>query len=221
MSKRRSFLVILLALIFQTASPALADFLDDFPALKSFIKPESSTHFQLGFGIIPFVDSGSKAGMGVIPFSATVRSSFLEWNFLTASAVFGFLGQGSQNNRVTVEFRTAVKIRITETFSIGPVIGGEFLTFPDISAKLYRNNLASNSEPFSVNGWVVGVIASQNLGLWPNLSLQINESYVLQKYDPVKLQWGWKPVFDASNLNQDPSSLAATPSFRIEICLLY
>jgi hypothetical protein len=206
---------------FFAVSVKAENFLDQFVNLKAFLREDSVSFFRVGFGVVPFRGSQQKAGLGLVPFSASLFTSFLDWNFLSTSVGYGFLGSDNATNFISVSLKTALKWRFSSVFSLGPVVGIEFVSYPFVSSRIFKNHYATPYEPFSVAGPFFGGVLSEVFSVASDSWIQLNQMVFIQKYRIQSLADGWTHVFEKASFNKDSSSLNPGLVFLIEVCLLF
>jgi hypothetical protein len=223
------FLFISLSLIlgvlgFALGAPLTAraaeSIVDTFPSLQKHVYSEKASNTYIGFGISPITIVNSKIG-----FSANIFQ--LHWiknryDFEIFSASYGLtMGQSSTSSNQFFVLRTAPKIRLFGSISIGPVLGLEFVNFSNLQAELNKNNQFTPMQPFSALGAIYGVNVSENFALDRSYTLKINQIVYNETYSYSGTNNGWNYYFNSSAINTDPSPIKPSTVIVLEISLLY
>lgn len=192
------------------------------PSLKSFlfVEPKSSLYF--GFGLNPVTVMKSRVGGSLSFFQLHYIKHRLDFEVFNAS--FGAaVSKDSSANSSQFLFRTAPKIRIFPGFSVGPMVGLEYISFASIDARLTRARFFSPFEPFSTHGFVLGAMASQLVALGNDRFLRINEVAYQQHYSVTKAGAGWEYEFRSPSLQADAERTLIKPGnvFALEFSLLF
>lgn len=196
-----------------------APFLDTYPHLAKHLFEEPDTGIHFGFGVTPVRLLKNKAGLAVSIFQLHWMSSLIDWELFNAS--YGTTLAGDPFSKVnTFTFRTSPKFRVSNTISIGPVVGLEFVSFPEVRARLGRDGRFTPFEPFSAKGLIYGVMASQNFSLGRTI-LKLNQVVYRQTYDPAGTFKGWGYFFEDNALNDDTSPIGPGVSILLEVSLLF
>ncbi|MBC7385293.1 MAG: hypothetical protein H7301_03900 [Cryobacterium sp.] len=231
--KLRIFAVLILFSVISTSvaatdpSPepshsAITDIIATYPHLDQYLFKESDTKVRFGFGVSPFHVVKSKAGFSLSLFQVHYTTPTMDWEVFNAD--FGTTLSGDAFAKTnTFHFRTFPKWRITPKFSVGPLLGFEFLSFPEVKAQITRAGYATLEQPLSARGWVYGVGASQvfNMGEQTR-AMRINEVVYKQNYNIHQPSAkGWEYLYSNSALNRDSSIIEPGMVFAIEISFLY
>lgn len=195
-------------------------FLESFPHLKDYLYREPSSGLYLGMGLSP---------IGFLKDRLMLTADFFQvhwlnerWDLELFNAALSLTrAQSTSVQSTQFTIRTAPKYRLFEHFSFGPVVGYEFVSFPNISAKLSRGNLFSPSEPFSSRGWIYGVMTTETFKLTGDYILQINEIGYQQTYSTSRTAQEWNYYFNNADIRNDPSQIQATFVFMVDVNFLY
>lgn len=183
-------------------------FLEEFPHLKKDLYEEPDNRLRFGFGLIPVQFMKNKAGVGVNIIQIHWMPRFIDWEVLGVSYSATVSGEPvSQINLFT--FKTSPKIKITENISIGPVFGQEFVSFPLIKARLYKEVLFTPEEAFSTRGPLFGLVLSETFKLGEKYMIKVNQMAYRQNYKTDGTNSGWKYYYtsdEALNKSQKPIS---------------
>lgn len=199
---------------------AHANITDEFPSLKKYTFREKDTSFYLGVGVSPISLLSNQ-----ILFTANVFELHYiksQWDFELLTASFGMSvssSAGLNSNHFTL--RTAPKYRINHTLSIGPLLGWEFVSFPNITARFYKGDLFSPDQPFSGNGLIYGGEANENFSIGSDYFLKISQVCYKQTYSVTQTPEGWTYYYDRPDIQANPSTIGPGWVFMLEVSLLY
>lgn len=202
-----------------------APFLERFPGLKPLLFDEPRSSLYMGFGATPFSFAKNRYFFG---------ASFLQIHFITGSwdiealnlGVTFTIPQESYSKSRHFTLRSAPKLELIRGFSIGPVVGMEFVSFPEIRARVTKSSYASPFEAFSSSGLIYGAMLSQNVRLGPEGSgklLKINQVFYRQTYSPTEAGNGWAYNFEQTDLEADAEKAPIRPDsvFLLEFAFLF
>lgn len=236
----RTYTVVALALLFNSnralaSPPTVQDsasrnaglapgqsIVEQHPSLKSFLFVEPKSNLYFGFGLNPVTVMKSRVGGSVSFFQLHYIYRRIDFELFNAS--FGAaVARDSGANSSQFLFRTSPKFRIFPGFSVGPMVGLEFISFSNIDAKLTRARFFSPYEPFSTHGFVLGAMASQLVSLGNDRFLRINELAYQQHYSVTKAGAGWEYEFRNPTLQNDAERALIKPGnvFVLEFSLLF
>lgn len=212
--------VLAVALFFVGDHQARADFLDDYPNLKSHIFREPETPIHFGFGAAPVRIMKNKAGVAVSIFQVHLNQRWLDWELFNAT--MGFSISSEDESRVnSFTFRTTPKFKITDGMSVGPLLGYEFVSFPDVNARLLSDGRASPFEPYSSRGLIFGAAVSQTFDIGQKYKLKLHQIVYKQTYSTSGTYDGWEYNYENNDYNLDATPLSPGPVFLLEFSLLY
>ena len=195
-------------------------FLDEAPSLKKFVFTEPEPVFYLGFGVSPLAIMRSKVGFSANIFQLHWLGEWMDWEIFSAS--FGMTLTESQTQRSRqFTFRTVPKLRVTSFLSVGPMLGVEFISFPDLPSQLYRNGFATPSEPFSSKGLVYGAAVSETFAVGEKYLFKANQVVYRQSYSTSQADNNWSYIYADPALNKDQSLLSPSTVFMLEFSVLY
>ncbi|MBC7397552.1 MAG: hypothetical protein H7333_08920 [Bdellovibrionales bacterium] len=215
-------LLFILLLASHSSSSQAESVLDTFPALKKFVATERQTNLYFGFGLNPFSIVNSKIGFSASLFQLHWIKDRYDFELLNAS--FGSFFGGKLGSEQFFLVRAAPKYKVFKNVSIGPIIGMEFVHFPDVSAQITKNNLYSPSSDFSTVGAVYGATLSQtfDLGSYQKANLlRISESVLQETYSVKNTNNGWSYYYQDNSLNGDPAAIAPNLMFMLEVSYLF
>jgi hypothetical protein len=203
------------------AQSTWASFLETYPHLAPLMRSDFVSQLHLSASLSPFRTVGSKVGFGIAPVALHYRNGWLDLELFQLSLGFYFLGGESISNHVTFQIRTAPKIQLSSSVSLGPLVGFEYMTFNAVKARIFKNNLYSELEPYSVSGFIWGGLICERFLLKESLWLQIQQTVYVQKFNPNSSYYGWAYDFEQNTLNQDASILQPKLVFLIEVGLFF
>ena len=214
-------LVFTLSLLLFSTSLRAESVLDTYPGLRKFVSSERGTNLYFGFGINPFNLVNSKIG-----FSASLFQ--LHWikdryDIECFNASFGSFFGSKLGSEQFFLVRAAPKYRVFKNISIGPIIGMEFVHFPDVISQITRNNLYSPSTDFSTVGAVFGATISQtfDIGYQKSNLLRVSESIFKETYSVKNTNNGWSYYYADNSLNADPGPIAPSLMLMLEVSYLF
>ena len=194
---------------------------DEIPTLQKYIYSEPESKIAFGFGISPLAIIKNRVGFTANIFQIHLVTKSWDWEIFSAS--FGnTISDSTGTNVRTYTFRSIPKFRITNTLSFGPIVGLEFVNFPDVSAELFKGNLFTKPNPFSAVGAIYGLSFSENLKWGKDYQFKINQLAYRQNYSTVGTNNGWQYFFlNRDDLNADPTPISAGWVFAFEFSFLY
>ena len=195
-------------------------FFNQYPHLKDNVYKEPESHLHLGIsgGLIGFVANR-------IFFSANffqVHYITENWdNELFSTAYGSTTTQPSNVKSDHFIFRTVPKYRFNKYVSLGPLLGYEYISFPNISAVQVQNGKSTRSEPFSTYGTIYGVSAAETFSLEGGSLLRITEIVYQETYSVTSAGGGWTYQYNVPALNTSQSTIAPGVVTSIEIGILF
>lgn len=217
----RSRALLLLASVL-AMSDARAGFLDDFPALSKLTFSESESRLYMGFGLSPFGIMKNKASYSV----SVIQVHWLkdDYDVELFNATYGAtIASGSPTtNLKTVSFHMAPKLRVFRSVSVGPLLGLEFVSFPDVRARIGNGTFFAPSEPFSTQGLIFGAAFSETFHVGEKGVFKVNQILYKQTYSPLESSvQGWNYYYENNALNRDQAPIAPGWAFILNISYLY
>lgn len=213
-------LIVLASLGVLSARPARANIVQNYPNLKKYLFEEESSAFYLGFGISPLSVLNNR-----VYFTANIfQLQWLNrtWDLELLSASFGFtVGREDYSNSRHFTFRSSPKWRINELISIGPLLGFEFVSFPSLQARFFKDGLFSPSEPFSSRGIIYGLSLSETFRFGDDYFLKLNQNIYQQTYSTTETSDGWTYLYDRADIQADRSPIKSSLVFMLEVSFLY
>jgi hypothetical protein len=211
------------------ASAARAESITEtYPDLEKFVYSEKSSKTYFGFGISPISIIGSKIGLSVDLFELHYIKD--PWDLEIFTATFGTAFGSTNGSEQYFLFRTVPKYQILKNISIGPLLGLEFVSFANVSGELNKN-LPTPTNPdndeftpsykFSSMGAVYGGAISETFNFGKSMLIKVNEYVYKETYSYLGTSNGWSYYFDQSNLNSDPSPIAPSTVFMLNLSFLY
>ena len=195
-------------------------FLESFPHLKNYVYIEPRSGFFLGLGVSP---------IGILKDRTVFTANFFQihyfserWDFEIFNAAYGITRAESstyQSNNFTL--RSTLKMKIGKYFSLGPLIGYEFISFPNLGATLLKLPYQSPNEPFSSRGLIYGGMLSQTFQFKEEYLIQINELAYQETYSNTKTPEGWNFQFNDPNVQGNPGLIGASFVSMIEVSFLF
>ncbi|OFZ39868.1 MAG: hypothetical protein A2504_17570 [Bdellovibrionales bacterium RIFOXYD12_FULL_39_22] len=220
------FILTITSIIFMSNNArAQSAFLTQYPHLKKFLYLEPSPHLFLGLGLSPLGLVQSK-----VYFSANLfQLHFIEnnWDFEIFSASIGKTSAQSssaQSDHFTI--RSSPKYKIYGVVSAGPVIGLEFVRFPNLQSRLYKGGWTTPLETFSTSGSFYGLAISENIDIGDHYILKISQLLYKQGYSIKKTHNNWQYLlFDSNSYELEDEEIVAAISpdtvFMLEFSILF
>jgi hypothetical protein len=198
-----------------------AAILEEHPALEKFLFRESDSNLYFGFGVSPLSIIKNKAGYGVSIFQLHLIRGNLDWELFSASYAATISDQAETRLRAFT-FRSAPKLRVFGTFSVGPVGGIEFVNFPDVQSRIRKDTLSTQPEAFSSRGLIYGFAFSENFKMGKSTSVKASQLIYRQNYSVTDSdQPGWEYFYESNALNRDKGPISPGWVFVLEFSLLH
>jgi len=207
----------------QAPSPSTTleqSFLEKYPHLKQNLYKEPSSNIYLGF---------SAGLVGVLSNRMLFTANVFQIHYLThfwdneiLSISYGVTtGNPTYIQSSHFIFRTIPKYRINRMLSLGPLLGYEFVSFPQITGVLEYKGLATEPEPFSSSGVIYGVGVSENIDTDKSYKIKINQLIYQQTYSTDSAGYGWSYLYDLKALRNDTGPIKAGTVFLLEVGMLF
>ena len=213
--------LILLALTGLTLT-AHASFVDEYPELKRhlYAEPKSNFYIGLGVGAVGFVENRAIHSLSVFQLHYINGAADLE--LLNLGLAVSSFGKDPLSTSRHFLLRASPKLRLFEFLSIGPVVGFEWVSFPNASVVLAKGGFGTPPEAFSSNGLVYGLMVSQTIKLGDH-QLRLNQLLYKQTYRADQTENGWVYQFEDGALAADPEKKAvrAGYTFLFECAFLF
>ena len=207
-------------IIYSPKALAGKSFLQSFPNLRKYVYKPPSSGFYLGLGVSPVGILRDRFVFSADFFSVHYIDHNWDWELLNAS--YGVTrAQPSELGSTSFIFRSTIKFRVTRVISGGPLIGYEYISFPQVGSRIYRSPYATPDEPFSSEGPIYGGMVSETYRLKKNYLLQISEIAFQETYSVTKTAQNWNYLYDDPILNANPQLIGASTVTMIEVSFLY
>lgn len=196
--------------------------LETYPGLQKFVSTERTSNVYFGFGLNPVNFVGSKIGFSASVFQVHYIKN--KWDLELFNGSFGAAFGKQYGNEQFFLIRTAPKYRVVKNISVGPVLGMEFVHFPDVQAELYKNGNFTKPFDFSTVGAVYGLTISDVIemgGAGKSSLLRISGTLMKENYSVVGTNNGWQYYYMANYLNGDSSPIAPSTVFLLELSYLF
>jgi hypothetical protein len=211
-------LIFLLSLLLPSAR---ASVVDEYPALQNYVFEEPRSGVRIGAGISPFGMMRDELSLSASLFQFHWVGRVFDWEVLGINYASS-LGSSDVTQARTFTFRTVPKLRIGEVFSVGPLVGLEFVSFPELSAQIFNGSLVTPPEPFSSRGLIYGGAVSETFPMGRELSFKMNQVVYRQTYSTTNAaESGWTYRYGTPALNQDQSPIAPGLVLLLEFSVLY
>lgn len=217
------FWAVFFGLCLAASAARAATFVETYPALQAHRLKEPRGPVSFGVGISPISLVQGKALHALSAFQVHYIDSWLDDEIINLkmglTSISGVSNAGSRH----VLLSTAPKLRLSSFLSVGPMLGYEFVSFPEVTAILKKGGLQTQSAPFSASGIVYGVAVSQMFPLSNGLNLKISELFFKQTYATDRTSEGWEYQFDRPEIENDSEKTAIKPGYvlMLEIALLF
>jgi hypothetical protein len=204
------------------ASADTPDVTNEYPELKKFLFKEPKSDFQVGFGFNPVGIMNNRIFVAVNVFELHWDNDFWDIEILNAQVGFGF-SKDSFSGSKHFSVRFSPRIKILKYVSVGPIVGYEYVSFPDVNARLRKDTRISPFEPFSSRGLLYGVGFSETVSLQEDYSITLHQSVYNQTYSTTKSPDGWDYEYERTEIQTDPDKTAVKPSlvFLFGVSLLF
>lgn len=192
-------------------------FLDKYPHLKEnlYREPESGFNLGMSVGLLGVADSAMYFNLNFFQVHYTSE----RWDNELFTVTYGMTSTSASyltSNRFT--FRTIPKYRWNDFVSFGPLIGYEYVSFPNIISVQYKSGLETKPEPFSSAGMIYGLAASENFKLDSGTLIKLTEVAYQETYSTLAAGSGWTYLYQSqSSLNVSQSPIQASLVFSIEL----
>lgn len=212
---------LLLGLFFVSLS-VFANTTQEYPELKKFLFKEPKSDFLFGLGVSPIGIANNRFVLSVNFFEFHWRHEPFDVEIFKASFGFGYSQQSYAGSR-TFTIRTSPKFTLFHFLSIGPLIGYEYVSFPDVKSTLQYNQFATPTEPFSSLGLIYGAAVSETFPFQNDYLLKITQTVFQETYSTTQAGNGWTYVFEEPSLQNDPARTQIKPSLvlMVDFSLLY
>jgi len=214
------FCVFLLSLNALPIFAASKPFTEEFPEVKKYLFQEPHSPFYLGFGVSPIAIMASKIFFSADMFEINVITEHWDINALTASLGFAIARDDFANSR-HFTFRIAPKYRIAPYLSVGPMVGAEFVSFPNLQARINKAGYFSNFEPFSSHGLIFGAEASELFHFGEEYLFKITELIYKQTYSVTTTSDGWSFNYALDSVSLDPTPIKPSWVFLMQFSMLF
>ncbi len=212
--------VLILLLLANAPSAQAVSIVESYPNLKELTFKEPKSNFYLGFGFTPIGSTHGRTLFGINFFQLHWIRDY--WDMELFSATYGMTnGQPAYLESRHFLFRTSPKIRFFKMLSVGPLLGYEYVSFPEINSHLFKVPWATPVEPFSSKGLIYGLMFSETLPVWNDYILKLNQVIMKQTYSTEKTTDNWDYLFDRREVRNDKSAIEADTVLMIEISLLF
>jgi hypothetical protein len=192
-----------------------------YPALGNYVFDEPASRVLIGFGIGPFGIIRNNMAFSANLFQFHWVNPWLDWEVFSVSYAMT-LNTSDPTASKQFTFRTIPKYRINSTFSIGPLLGYELVTFPNLGSQIYNGTLATPQESFSSRGLVYGGAVSETFPLNKDLKIKLNELVYQETYSTTNApENGWSYRYSTPGLNQNQGPINPGTVFLLEFSILY
>ncbi|MBK7963312.1 MAG: hypothetical protein IPK04_20260 [Bdellovibrionales bacterium] len=195
-------------------------FLEAYPHLKDHLYREPSSDSYFGFSLAPVGLLKNRMIFMMNFFQAHRVTEKWDWEILSTS--FGLTNaKPASAQSYHFVFRTVPKYRLTDTISLGPVIGLEYVSFPKAQAFLSKAPWTTEPEDFSSRGAIYGLALSQIFGLNSDHPFRVTEFLYQQTYSTEHSADNWKYIFTDNELNKEQDPIKAGPVFLVEFGYMF
>jgi hypothetical protein len=218
--RRVRLLVLLLAALGGPAATA-SSFIEDHADLKKYLFEEPQSNIYLAFGVSPLTILSNRIMVSLDAFQVHLLTRRWDWEIFGASFGFGISNNSLTNSRQVI-LRTFPKLRLGSFFSVGPLVGFQYVGFPNVGTKIIKGTLASpNFEPFSSTGYLYGGGASETFKLGEGYILKLNQVIYQETYSTTTTSDGWSYLYQDSGLENDSTPIKSGTVFALEFELLF
>jgi hypothetical protein len=204
---------------------------DRFPELGSFIREEQASGLYFGFGVSPVTLVNGKFGFAASIFQLHYMKK--SWDIELVNLSFGTAFGDTLGKEQFFLLRAAPKFKIYRNISIGPLLGIEFVQFPNVTAAVTKNvditgdgvpeNAFTEQFDFSTFGYFYGGAISQLFEMGPrhDKAIRVSALYFQERYSVTETRNGWTYYLQPNELNFDKTPIAPASMFMLEISYLY
>lgn len=205
-----------------------APLLERFPDLSKFVHQEEASNLYFGFGVSPVTIVNGKFGFAASIFQLHYVKA--PWDIELLNLSFGSAFGDTLEREQFFLVRSTPKFRIFKNLSVGPVVGIEFVHFPNVTAAVTkfvenRGQLFSEQFEFSTFGYFYGGGLSQTFDLdsakGGGKAIRVSAIYYQEKYSVTESGNGWSYYFQQNELNINKDPIAPASMFMLEISYLY
>lgn len=201
-------------------SASAQDVIEEFPSLKPHIYREPDSGFRFGFGVNPFVLVKDRMSFSFSLIQIHYQKSWLDWEILNTG--FGLSISTRDEDRMQYFiFRTAPKVRLSSLISVGPLLGYEFVRFPEVKTRLQKGNFFTPIQEFSSDGLIFGGVLTQNFKFRSKYLIRLEQVFYKQNYSTGETQEGWEYIYLKDNIRQDKGSIKAGYVFGLGVSFIY
>jgi len=199
-----------------------SEFLKENPSLNQFIYETPHSKLYIGVGVTPLAMTDNRFVFAGSLFQLHYISNLIDIEIFNIS-----VGINSAENDMFSSyhfiFRTAAKMKINKSLSLGGIIGWELVSFPKVNKKEYNGRDFTPMEPFSSSGLILGVIVSQEFTYFDDYLIKINGFIYREFYSVEKTRYSWTYWFEEEEIQQDPDKKAIAPGFvgGLELSILF
>ena len=199
-----------------------SEFLKENSSLNKFIYETPHSNIYIGFGLTPLAMTDNRFVFAGSLFQLHYIDDF--WDIELFNISLGVnSAEDSTYSSYHFVFRTAPKMRINKSLSVGAIIGWELVSFPEVNKKEYDNGKFTPLEPFSTSGAILGVILTQEFKYEKKYIFKISGFLYREFYSVDETRYSWKYWFEDERIEQDPDKTAISPSFigGLELSILF
>ena len=202
---------------------ARGDFLAEFPGLTQFVHREPRSQFYFGFGVSPVGIVDNRIIHSFSAFQCHYIDGLLDFEMFNATIALSSVSKEGFSSSRQLAFRSSPKLLLFGFLSVGPLLGYEYVSFPDVTSRLVKGSFATPYEPFSGQGLVYGAVVSQSFDFGDAYKIKLTQSLYRQTYDTHQTGTGWTHQFERRELEMDPDRTLIKPSlvFQLEVAFLF
>ncbi len=196
-------------------------FSEQFPLLDSYRAKPKETGFYFGFGLAPIAYLNHTPDVAISLGQLHWRNDFLHWEVVNAMLGLTYLNANSELNVIHYTFRSSLQLRLGKVLSFGPLVGWEFLSFPNVQVQTTQNNYITPQLPLATGGLIYGALLSEVFPLQDRYQLKINQVFYAQHYSTTLGAAGWSYVYNDPLLQADSSPIAAGIAVMVDFNLIF
>jgi hypothetical protein len=194
-------------------------FLESFPHLSEYLFKEPTSPYYFGLGLTPIGVLKDKVMLEANFFQIHYIDETMNWEIFSASFGNTVAQTGLYQSNHFI-FRSSPKFFIGSVVSVGPLVGYEFVSFPNVTARLYKAPYIAPHEPFSSRGMIYGFMISQTFK-YKSGHLQVNEVVFKETYSVKETDQHWMYLFDQPELQANPDKIGPSTIMKVEISYLF
>jgi hypothetical protein len=197
-----------------------SEFLEEFPHLTQqiYLPPRSPFLFSLSLGLLGLLKDRMLFTLNFFQ----LHHMSDNWDHELLSVSYGSTTTKPsyiQSHHFT--FRTSPKWRVINAVSIGPLLGYEYVSFPQIQAQLRKGIYQTDLVSFSTKGAIYGLMVSENIKLDSGSIVRVSQMAYKQTYSTTKGEHDWSYNYEISSLRKDTTPIEGGTVLLLELGIMF